>query len=472
MRTLIARLRREDGVALFTVMGALTITALLAVSTVAVSLDGNQTSAKDRDAKRAAAAAQAALDLAYLRLTRVQPTAAQCVTASAVAPNSSGECPEHVEGADAADGLGNGAEMRYVVGREGATGCRELPADTRAVELKARDRCITATGVVNRVTRRAQTRVLYIPPHQPFINNGLVARNAVVIRHDETRVNSTIGANGSVTLSNGADVNGQVSLGPYCGPASTPIACNPEQLAGSWSYSTGASNVAGNPVTAAKRFEFPPFDQAFADAWAMSEPPAVRNASMGGYYNAATRTFTMGNNPPPLTLNGGTYVVCDFTTNQGANVRVRSGQIARIFVDSPRRPGSPCAAGQGTFSLGQLSKLNLEEGANPAQLELYVYGTGTGAQDNLSDPDINMGNATTFYGSIYAPDASLRVDNGAYFRGAATVKNAAVLNNADFIFDASVATKTVPNTGFLDRKSWSECAPVAPVPADMESGCS
>lgn len=448
---LLTLLRRHDGVAMPVVIGSLTLTTGLAAGVFAVSLEGQHASARDRDSKRALAAAEAGLQMGFLKLSQVRPAATLCVTDAAVATGTAhyppgtgsaapGECPSYT------GSLGNGATYTYTVATPTSGACNTLPGKTAS----ARDRCITSIGTVNGVRRRLQTKMLYIPPVKPFGEAGLVARDDIVIRSNEVNVLATVGANGNVTVQNGAKVTGGITVGPT----------------GSWEFKTGGSSTQPGGYRAE--------DFTFADVWALyedaSKPTGNNNSSLmsSGFYNNATRAFTMGNNTS-YTLQAGTYSFCSFLMQQGAKLRVPAGQIARIFIDSPARPGSTCPAGTGWYKQENSSEVNREFGADPAQLELYVWGKeGDNGVDTAS---IWLGNAAWLYAGVYGPDASLDLRNGGNLIGGATVQDAEIANNSDFIWDSRVVGKAIPGTAETDSRGWYECARDPTVSTDPESGC-
>jgi Tfp pilus assembly protein PilX len=456
---LLSLLRRQDGVAMPVAIGALTVTAGLAAGTFAVSLEGQHASARDRDSKRALAAAEAGLQMAFLKLSEVRPTDSQCVTTAAVLPGTAhsgapaslaqagtaaaGECPSHTAQ------LGNGARYRYVIATPTSGTCAAVTTS----ESPEKDRCITSIGIVNGVQRRLQSKMLYTPPLKPFFDAGLVARDDVIIRNNETNVASTVGANGSVTVTNGTKVNGKITLGPDA----------------DWSFTTGGGTLDNKqPTYRDDPFEFA--EQELIDGLYAASKATNDNGSLSSsFYSSGTRAFAMGNDTS-YTLNGGTYNFCSFTMNQGAKLRVTAGQVAKIYIDSPRRTGSGCAAPEpnGQYVQAQSSEVNREYGADPAQLELYVYGR---ADDGMGNPGIDLGNAAWLYAGVYAPDASMNLLNGANLIGAATVKNAQVVNNSDFIWHNGVLNKTIPGTGLTDSLGWFECAKAPTVATDPESGC-
>lgn len=445
---LLTLLRRHDGVAMPVVIGTLTITAGLAASTYAVSVEGQHASARDRDSKRALAAAEAGLQMAFLKLSEVRPTDSQCVTVAAVAPGTAnypegngtaapGECPS-VTGQ-----MGNGARYTYVIATPASGTCPTVPGKVAS----AKDRCVTSTGVVNGVQRRLQAKMLYIPPFKPFAEAGLIARDSVVIRRDDVSVLTTVGANGSVSVSHGAQVTGGITVGPT----------------GSWSFSNGGSST----QPAGYRddpYEFADVNGLYAEAKTTNNNAALTSS---GFYSSGGRAFSMGNNTS-LTIPAGTYSFCSFLMQNGAKLRVPAGQVVKIFIDSPNRQGSGCPSGTGTYRQENATEVNREYGPDPAQLELYAYGR---SGESTSNASIWLGNAAWLYAGIYAPDASLSLVNGGSVIGAATVKSAQIENNSDFVWDNRVINKTIPGTGQTDSLGWTECANKPTAATDPESGC-
>lgn len=436
--------RRQDGVAIPVVIGALAVTAGLAAGVFAVSLEGQHSSARDRDSKRALAAAEAGLQMAFLKLSEVRPTDSQCVTTAAVLPGTDGaapgECPS-VSGS-----LGNGATYSYVIATPTSGTCTTVPGKTPS----AKDRCITSIGMVNGVRRRVQAKMLYVPPLKPFQEAGLIARESVVIRRNEVNIVTTVGANGAVTVSHGAQVQGGITVGPN----------------GSVGFSNGGG-ATEEPTQREDEFEFA--GQTIIDALYADAKQNNNNAALltSGFYSNGGRSFSMGNNTG-YTIPAGTYSFCSFLMQQGAKLRVPAGQVVKIFIDSPKRPGSGCANGTGTYEQQNATEVNREYGADPAQLDLYVYGRDG---ESTSDASIRLGNAAWLYAGIYAPDASLSLVNGGNVIGAATVKSAQIENNSDFIWDNRVINKDIPGTSETDSLGWFECAREPTVATDPESGC-
>lgn len=464
MRSLLHRLRREDGIALPTVMGALVVTAMLATTTFAVSIDRQQTSVADRDGKRAAAAAQASLDLAFLRLTTAKPEPEQCVMVAAAAKLASGECPVHTELPDSTSALGNGAAMSYVVSTQGASGCRTLPAavDGRTAAAKASDRCITATGTVNGVTRRLQTRVIYVPAFRPWASVGLVGKDSVTFDNNKI-INSPVGSNGKVTAGNNTQILDKVVL-----PVGPPPAkyFGPTRPATEFEYPTVP-------------FEFPDIDfsEARTTRLNQSSQGAAYTAwlnsvvAQGAVYNPTTRVLNIDDESGILEMPGGTYSFCQIIMRQNSQLRVKPNTgVMKIWIDAPRDSASGCGTGTGRIYLNNSAKMNVPAVGLPDATLLEVYVKGT--QLNGNGMDIEFTNDNQFHGTIWAPFSTIASWNNGAMSGGMTGANVDMKNNGGFSYPDSIRNRTLPGTGTVRREGWFECSSKPTNPADNESGCS
>jgi Tfp pilus assembly protein PilX len=463
MRSLLHRLRREDGIALPTVMGALVVTATLATTTFAVSIDSQQTSAADRDGKRAAAAAQAALDLGFLRLTAAQPAAAQCVTDVATAPESTGECPVWTEPANSPSALGNGATMKYVVSTEGASGCRTLPntIDNRTPAEKAKDRCVTATGTVNGVTRRLQTRIVYVAALRPWSSVGILGKDKVEFGNNKL-INSPVGSNGQVVAGNNTSILDKIFL-PVGPPAAT--------------YS--GPTHGGGYTYPQQPFQFPDLDFSVPRAARINQSGPnyatwyANVTAQGAVYDNTNRVLRLDTTGEVLELPGGTYSFCKIEMAQNTIIRPKPNTgVLQIWIDSPRGDSSVCPGaipnvGQVIMNNGAGMNVPAVGAPDPTLLELYVKGT----QANGEALDVDFKNSNQFHGTIWAPFSTIDVKNNQAISGGFTGDKVYMKNNGGFSYPDSIRNKVIPGTGAVRREGWYECSSKPTVAADNESGC-
>ncbi|HEX2087447.1 MAG TPA: hypothetical protein VHF89_17320 [Solirubrobacteraceae bacterium] len=471
MRTLLHRLLRRlgahDGVAMPVVMSTLTLVSGLAVTTYAVSLEGNQASARDRDSKQALAAAEAGLQMAALKVSEVRPDPPYCVTNAAVLPGT-GNAPSPTECPSLTKDIGNGATYTYTVATPGSPGetCPTVPGFTAN---NAKDRCITSIGEVNGVRRRLQMRFAYEPPFIPWGNAGLVGKDRVEIDNNKI-INSTVGTNGHVEVGNNTDIIGSLMLpdGTNSDGTGDPTATS----------SFGNNSGATGGVVDHDEWTFPALD------WSVLPRQDNDNALLAGIpgWDPTTKILTLAHDQT-ITLPSDSTGVTDFhlcgINASGSNrfwLNVPNGKVTRLWIDSPRGASSGCEEHSadnpyktGTFVIKNNGYVNASDDANPAELEVYVYGT---ASDSTSDPDVDFKNGVAFYGTIWAPDSSIKVFNNQNVAGAFTSKNIDLKNNGGFSYDNRIANKSLPGTASAKNLSWVECRRDPASATDPESGCS
>lgn len=428
----------ESGIALVAVLGVMMILASLGAIAAQQASFFSTRSNYSRDQQRALAAAEAGVEVARYRVQNLTPGAGQCVTASVVAPLASGECPS-----TAATSLGNGATYSYTVSTSPNTQC-----GGPAVSAGTPTRCVTSIGTVNGATRRTQERLDGVPvPLFPL--QGIFGLDSVSLGNASNgAVVGAVGSNGSISLGTGLTVNscttgpaGSIQTGPNASCASQVQQAAPFSLA-----AVDALVVNGN---------------SFASAAASNN-----NVALGSYYTASGRTVTV-NGKKTLTLPTGVYSFCSVSLGNGSTFSPAAGASVVIFIDSPLRSGSGCAAGTGTLSSGG----NVTNGSAPASsFQFYVYGTGTDtATSSTASADFMLSQNATFTGTIYAPNSRVSSANQMVYNGAVAARWINFAVGSDFTADAS--TDTVSIIGPYVKALYRECSPAPATASDPESGC-
>jgi hypothetical protein len=466
--------KSQDGVALPVASAMMLIISLFVVAFFTVSLRLNDTSIEDRSSKRALAAAEAGLHLAVYQLGQLNqldtpPAAtknASCLTDTWVTPGGGGECPGRPVV------LGNGAEVTYYVTPLLAPGadCVLRPGDTES----ALDRCITAVGTADGVSRRVQVRVANTPAPVTFKQVGLMGKS-LVFAGNSSEITSDVGTNGTAHFGNSAktfasaadDVDGTIMLGP------------------SGNYQTeGSSQVIAGGQQSVPRFEFPTEDFEAAENSALNAQ-AGWAAPSGSTYNATTRTFTISSGT--VTMPPGTYHFCRVFLDNSVEWTFSGTQETRIYVDSPSRGDSVCA-GQaepsGTFWANE--SVGINRNGHEELLDIFVYGTtvdGTRTPPSWCAPkgspekpeecrsDFILDNSIWFEGSVSAPDTTVEANNSVTWIGAIGADNIRFNNSVKFQVTSAVKDSDADTSGTPARRGWIECRPQATVAGDPESGC-
>ena len=448
--------RNEDGVALPVAAGVLLVLSLLIVALASNAMQATSSANKDRNSKRALGAAEAGLQVANNRLNEVRASGNRCFTYEPVLIPASGECPPvEVD-------LGNGAKTTYHVtpALEDGDACGSVPgALASGVE-----RCITATGEVNGVKRRVQTRVLTTPISPPLLQvDGMTGLKRIDIGNN-AESGGNLGTNGEIVIGNNGVVP-QIELGPR-------------------------ARIRANKLET----EFDP--KVHLEDFTLREPPIEgtqfpceegvvmqgcnNNIALASYpgYDEDTRDLRITQN---LVLPSGDYNFCRLEF-AGGGLRAEPGATVRIFVDGPEhsdgRPGSMCmnyggdpqwggVDGKNGISIGQPNDL-------PEAIELYVYGwpSDSNYAKDWGRSMIQVGkNDLAANAFIYAPQSYVYVaKNSAIVNGAVAAEEVYIKNSLQFNWDDDLRWVGF-SSGRYDRQGWRECKSEPTVPSDPESGC-
>ena len=471
-------LQSRDGVALPVASGMLLVISLLVVASLTASLRVNDTSVEDRSSKRALAAAEAGLQVAVYRLNLLSQSASDksgsCLTTTWVAPATNGECPPETET------LGNGAQFSYYVTPANATtGCVTLPG----AATSALDRCVTAVGRVNGVSRRVQLRVTNTSGPLTFKDIGLVGKS-LVHAGNSAEITSDVGTNGTALFGNSAktfaspsvDVDGTLLLGP------------------GGTYTTqGSSQVIAGGQQSVAAFEFPATDFEAAEQGSGTSTAVALNLRPGwvrpanSTYNATTKQFTIGNGNE-VVMPPGTYFFCRVSLGVSVKWKFHATLPTQIYVDSPSRAGTACpgqADPAGTFFANNSAEINKEAGREDL-LDVFLHGTnhnGTRSRFSGCTPagdlphtgkcssDFALGNSIHFEGSVYAPSTTVEANNSVTWVGAIGADTISFNNSVKFEVTSAVQESGGDTSGAAERRGWGECRPEPTVASDPESGC-
>jgi Tfp pilus assembly protein PilX len=467
-------LRNQDGVAMPVMTWMLVVVSLLVTGFFTVSVQLSDSTNEDRSSKRALAAAEAGLQTAVYRLNQIDVAATQCLADAPTNPGTGSECQ-----ASSAVQLGGGASVTYYV----TPTFENLPAgDQVCVSVLDQasmptDRCVTAVGSVNGVTRRLQVRVANQPGPPTFNQVGVLGKTQVFLGNS-SEVKADVGTNGNAHFGNSAktfeltniDVEGSVLRGP-----------------GSTYTTEGSGQVVAGGQVFVPAFEFDPIDFAAAQT-------AAVNLTTPGWtksgYNTTTKHWVVSGTQ---SLNPGTYLFCRLHLNDGAKLRFpHASQPTKVYIDSPSRVGSPCY-GQalahpthaGTFTADNSNEINMDAGKEHL-VDFFVGGTAVNGTRNrypFCDPkgspikfeecrsDVVMDNSVKIKASIYAPTTTVEANNSVEWWGAIGADKIRFNNSVKFELTEAVKERPSGSQGAALRTAWGECRPTPDSANDPESGC-
>jgi hypothetical protein len=452
--------REEHGVAVAIAMMTVMITGLLAAALIAAATFFLHSSSRDSANKRALAAAQAGLNAGVYRLNRISASpsgsfANNCITDREVAwSTTSPHCP-----AESAFFNVTGASSTYYLTPEMSASLTGMPTVATECGSTGGDRCVTAIGTVNGVTRRLQER---IKAAELFNLHGMLGLKGVEVNSSS----SWTGVNFQVTADTGS--NGAITYGANVTPPSSPYGC---YVGPSGSAPAGCAITRYPQAITVPSVDTLPFG---------TTQTTNSNATIAAGYTASGRVLSIAA-AATLTLAAGDYNFCSVTVGNGATLQAASGARVRVFVDSPSRTGSGCTTG-GTFNAGVIAgttSAKINPSTTAGQIEVYSYGTVTPPANLASPPPatckedfvfVNGSSATSNNLYIYAPDSIVSIQSNAYQYGAVVACQMiywALSATARWDFPA---TGIRPTAGIgLITGSFRECTPL--YTGDPESGC-
>jgi Tfp pilus assembly protein PilX len=445
-------LRGQDGVALPVALMVLMIVTLLVAAATTLSVSTNSLTNRDANSKSALGAADAGQRVAVYRLNMLAPADGNCVTTVVAAPVA-GKCPQ-----DGPEGLGNGATFTYsmtpVLGA-GAS-CAGLSVVNQA---GLSQRCITAIGAVNGVSRRTQTRVVAFAAQPLFPVAGFIGLKKVNMTNNAT-IAGAVASNGPITI-DGSKVT-ETDLGPVA-TYSTPNGGNAgtvvRRTASQGAYVLSPADP-GNSATVN--------DNGRIANGLLTPPTPLYDASSNATFASATRSLTVSGGA--LTLGGATYNFCNLTLS-ASTLALGIGAKTRIFIDSPDRPGSGCPPGSGVLTMSNNVQV-LNASHDPTALQIYVYGWSNGA--NV----VKLNSNSPAYEVIYAPQSTVDLtDNGGVIGGVAAGSIVSLGAQDQYsgsnysAWDPRAAQLQARSTGLYFRSAWQECPATPSSPTDPASGC-
>jgi Tfp pilus assembly protein PilX len=484
-------LTNQSGVAMPTATSMLMVVSLLVAAGLATATQLSHGSNRDQDQKRALSAAEAGIQTAVYRMNQIRNPkvpGTMCLTTGPVAPSGTpAECP-----ASPVESLGNGSSFYYyVTPRLGATGtCALMPGQL----TETTDRCITAVGTADGVTRRLQVRVAEKNVFGGSFDVGLLGKS-VFYAYNAVTMTSDIGSNGTVYLNNSVTAEGEESLG---------VDGAVKLLQGGTYTALNSVTVEGGLQTVAEPYEMPQpdFESYDGEAGGVAAPSENSNASLpSAYYNATDKSFIVPSGT--VTINPGTYYFCHVFLGNSVNLRINNSGLnttngmTRILVDAPRRSGSNCPSSPttyipdhaGTFGADNSVDINKEAAEREELLQIYVYGSGN-EQEHLSTSryswchrqaspvlpsecrsDFILDNSVEFYGSVYAPESTVIAHNSVTIYGALAADKLRLFNSVNFTITDAVQRAPALVLGAAVRKGWTECRSAPTTVTDPESGC-
>ena len=469
----VRRLRGQEGMVLPMAMMVLVVIGLLAAVVSEEAINSSGQAGTQLSSRAAVGAADAGVQIAANRLSAAANlpgsalNSSDCYTHGSPAQNTtlptSNVCPAQ------GDSLGNNGGYSYTVVpiTSASVPCTGWWVNGNGQDLN--QYCITSVGTYDGVKRRVQERVVNSPTGATFPYNGMVSlygidfNNAATITGDVVSNAGVINFNNNVTISHGT-----VTTGP------SGSVTNTQHLTCTNNCSVSQS---GTQITV------PPTDPSPYSDSATTNNDAAINWGSSGIYTASTRTVnatgSVGSSSSPIIFPSGIYNFCEFHLNNTAWLQVPAGASVKIYIDSPYRTGSGCAAGTGDFNINNtLSWTNLTN--DPTNLQISAYGNPSGAaaafQANPSSPgqwqpDFEFNNSVNvpLVADIYAPNSWINLNNTVNMAGALVGGYIKANNSTTFGGASGGASGGNPSDTFYPV-AWHQC-PSTWSGTDQAAGC-
>lgn len=520
----LSRVRAEDGIILPLAM--IILVGLLAL--VALVVDSGITTSKQADVqinrRVALANADSGLQAAVYRLS-AQPWAAGTSYAIPSTPGGANDCfgtkddgqvpasPGYCSDS-VTDTLGTMGSYTYNISpglaNGSGPGCTGWWVNPGATFGGVAQRCITATGTYNGVTRRVQERIA--AENWVFPTNGMLSMN---------EMNWDTSNSQHLVLPGLFQANGQMTIGTGATPQKLPNDLSQAVLESPNKIAFNAGNACTGtciyhdptstpPLTTPIPRPAGPGPQDYKNAAAIQATtggdalltgpvPGVANCNWSTIYNTTTHVFSGGCGTAAKFPNGGTgtqgvlgaalpsgvYVFCNMTVT--GELTTKPNSHVTIYIDSPGSGdgfcGSPanggaCKQSPGTLSINGGGFYN--PNPNPDSLRIFIYGNQGCAtpltkgaplggemkidnSGNMLDPTLK--NTLLTNAQLFAPDTYLTtLGNGIFWSGGIVVGGVESNDNDIWGF-----TQHPPTQQWFPA-AWREC-PAKATTADLGSGC-
>jgi Tfp pilus assembly protein PilX/cytoskeletal protein CcmA (bactofilin family) len=449
-----ARLTGDAGFVLPTAMIVLLILAVLIGAAITVASQTSTSTTRDNNTKAALEAAEAGLQTASYRLSKLEPKTTECIIGKVRATPTSGVYCE----SSGPEPLGNGATFEYRTSK-GLVAGEKCDGETVSTQENVTQRCITSVGTVNGVPRRVQERASSLASPL-FQVKGILGYHSVSIENNG-KLEGEVGTNEILNLKNGVTVE-QANLGPLGKVEGTST---PKETIKNTSPFEPPPVPIGESATSATTQAGckPPLEGGEVGPNCDFLITNGADANSGVTFNTALRSLSMGNGAS-LELKEGVYNFCNFQVS-GNNTKLTtvSGGKVVIFIDSAARAGSGCSSPAGKLEFKNGLEI-IDPNKNALYLQIYVY-DGSGGTIELK----NNVSGGQFYGTIVAPKSKVAIGNNAEFVGAIMANEVELSPNFKFKFEKEVEKLKTPSR-LYERKSWEECPPTY-VGTNFHEGC-
>ncbi len=432
-----ARIARESGFALPTVLFMLLAAFTVATTAAVVSMGAQRGTLRDADAKQALALAEAGVSEALLHYNRVVASgASSCVVSS---------------GGTVQVSAPTGAWCAPVTG-SAPQGSFEYTVAPTMGHLE-----IVSLGDSNGITRRIQVSADSVSGQGIFSTATVKSRDTITMdSNSEIRANAA--TNGDMILNGNSMLCGTGSVG--VGRAFT-LASNAKHHLDQTCAGTGSLTRAPLSLPAVNQG-----DAASVNDNGRFFGSDLRAGSNRVSWTPSTRTLSLSSNSS-VTLGGSVYSFCRLTMSSNTSLYIAPGASVTIFFDSPEACGLPANTAQ--IDLSSNSRITAT-GGGPGRVAILMVGSDSIPSRVLLSSNTQVAGACEQNFVIYAPRTDVNFNSNSTYCGALAANTIRMDSNTKIFNDAGAMSFVLPNTApHYEPSGFVECSSAATTPPD--SGC-
>jgi hypothetical protein len=448
-------LRSERGMALPVALFAMIASMALASAAVMATIDVQQGSHRDDSSKSAIAAADAAVNVARLRMARyayVLNSTTPClkVGTGGLLEGSKAETVAGASWCPAITGTVGGSTYSYRTSPAGSTcGTYNL--------------CVVATGMAGGVSRRVEVT---FNTGEKVTGSGTKTEEKAgsswatgvgidgVIGNEKVEIDNNadarvgVGTNGDVIVHNNGNVCGNIRHGVG---KKAEFGNNGTQCSG---YKITEGNVTLPPVSS-----FMPSNIATVNSnyrlvqctktKPVAEPTGCQSDTYSGKWSStvpwnpstSVRTISTSNNST-LTLGGGDYFICKLELANNSHLIMAAGATVRVFFDTPEN----CKLSNGAKQIDISNNADITStGYQPTKNQYELPGFYLQGSTSISTKVEWSNNSGTNEFVLYAPNSEVTLSNNATYIGIIAGKSVHLSNNAIVKQDSGFVLPTTLN---------------------------
>jgi hypothetical protein len=412
----------------------------LASAAVMSSVNVQQGSHRDSDAKKAIAAADAGANIALMRLNRYSSALSVSPSSNCLGVNGGGSL------------VVTAATKGWCPPIGGTVGDASYSYETSAMVNGVMG--IASTGSAGDVSRRILVALTGGSPSGVLGEEGLIGQEKLTMSGNVENIRVSVGTNGDVNSSGNVGICGNVRHGvgkDWIKSGNVELSCGGVETEG---------NITLPPVES-----FMPADIATKNSnyrLVKCSPPGSgvpagcqTDTYSGTIWNSGSRTLSISGNQT-VTLGGEDYWLCKLSVSGNTHLAMAANSHVRLFFDTPENCG--LSGSQVSFS----GNTNIEATGYKPELGrfdmpgIYLLGSPT-----IKTTVSLSGNGNSNQLVLYGPNTEISVSGNSDYKGVIAGKTLTMSGNGYFEQDDGFEPPLIGGAKLYSRQSYVECIGIA-----------